>query len=207
VNHLVALARFTALLAATYYVTTFCLWFSHWLGHTRWSPLRNCHLLGHHRIYPDSRRCRSGGFICSRGKHDSIRTMVPWLVLAAGGGFLVLPLAWAVCGALQVAGWAGFFAWLHVQFHLDRSVLRRFGWFGVAGFRHDLHHDLDSNFMVGDHFWDRLTGTFREAPPIRRDLLTTGFPSQDTANPAANHIQTSQRGLPPSPSARSKTDC
>src|SRR5439155_20835022 len=51
---------------------------------------------------------------------------------------------------------------VHTQFHLLAPGLERRGWFRTARRRHELHHDADENFMVGDHFWDRVFGTFRQ---------------------------------------------
>src|SRR5438046_2770422 len=49
---------------------------------------------------------------------------------------------------------------VHTQFHLLAPWLEERRWFRTARRRHDFHHDADVNFMVGDHFWDRVFGTF-----------------------------------------------
>jgi sterol desaturase/sphingolipid hydroxylase (fatty acid hydroxylase superfamily) len=36
----------------------------------------------------------------------------------------------------------------------------RFKWFLKARRLHEYHHDLDINFMVADHFWDKCLRTY-----------------------------------------------
>jgi sterol desaturase/sphingolipid hydroxylase (fatty acid hydroxylase superfamily) len=48
----------------------------------------------------------------------------------------------------------------HLQFHVSASPLKRFAWFCRARSIHAAHHDDDVNFMVADHFWDRVFGTY-----------------------------------------------
>ena len=149
-----------ALLPVNYYAATLCLWFGHWFAHQSGSPLRNHHIQSHHRIYPDSQRCRTSRFRLAKGKYDSNKALLPWLVIPLCLELAFLPLWLAFMGVLQLALATIIMAWLHVQFHLEHSALDGRAWFSRARARHEIHHDEDKNFAVGDHFWDRVFGTF-----------------------------------------------
>ncbi|HZT22088.1 MAG TPA: sterol desaturase family protein [Verrucomicrobiae bacterium] len=155
-----------ALLPVSYYATTLCLWFGHWFSHQPNSPLRDHHLQSHHRLYPNSRRCRAPKFRCAKGKFDSNKALFPWLLIPLCMEGVLLPSWLAVAGMFQVALMTAIVAWVHVQFHLEHSVLDGRVWFARARARHEIHHDQDKNFAVGDHFWDRLFGTFADAGTV-----------------------------------------
>lgn len=148
---------------ANYYATTLAVWFGHWSSHKNWNPLRNCHMLGHHRLYPTSRDVRSESFRYGSGKHDSLWTLIPPLAVEVVAGYIVLPLrlanAWGVTTVVFSLGTG----WIHSQFHLCSTPLSRYAWFRRARENHYLHHDEDVNYMVADHFWDRVFGCFRKA--------------------------------------------
>jgi hypothetical protein len=148
---------------ANYYVTTFSVWFGHWFAHRRASPTRGFHMDGHHAIYPSSKqtRCVLGEYRGGEGRTNSGWALAPWVALQVGVQALTLP-AWgvAVClgqSALLLAG----INYLHEQFHVDRSRLERWRCFVHARAVHDLHHDAACNFMVADHLWDKVFGTFQ----------------------------------------------
>ncbi len=148
------------LLVGNYFATTLTLWFAHWSSHLAWSPLWGCHVGGHHALYPTSRELLSERFRYGSGKHDSNLALVPWLVLQAAIEYAALAgRPFLVC-VLESLVLVSVFAYVHIQFHVRRSPLRRFAWFLEARRRHARHHDLDKNFMVADHFWDRLFGTY-----------------------------------------------
>ncbi len=148
-------------LIACYFATTFALWLGHWLSHLEWSPFRIFHVLGHHRLYPNGGKLRTRKFIYSKGIHDSNYALAPWLILVIMGEFVVLPLWLALICFVQSAILIGLFSVIHLQFHLESPFCRRFLWFQRARSRHNLHHFEDVNFMVVDHFWDRVFRTWR----------------------------------------------
>jgi sterol desaturase/sphingolipid hydroxylase (fatty acid hydroxylase superfamily) len=148
---------------AVYYLATLMIWIGHYLPHLPGSRLRPFHMGGHHAHYPDSAHARSARFHYGRGRHDSLVPQLPWLF---GLGFvlwLLLPAGWGIAAAAEVALVAAAHSYVHMHFHLEHSWLARFDWFRRARATHDLHHDRDVNFMVADHFWDRLCGTYQ--PP------------------------------------------
>ena len=150
-------------IVGNYYLTTLAIWFGHWLSHA-WAPLRITHVLGHHRLYPDARSQRTPRFLYSSGRHDSLIAQLPphFLQMVLLGMVLPSWLFWTCLGELVALSAA--FTWLHAQFHLQQPLLGRFAWFARAQCIHDAHHDEDVNFMVGDHFWDQVLGTYQ--PPL-----------------------------------------
>src|SRR2546427_2778042 len=157
------LASFALVFAATYYATTLALWAGHWFSHLPWSPLRTFHLAGHHTLYPDSRHTRSTQFHYGSGRASNIPALLPWLVIEATLTW-VLVAGWRLAVAIgEIVVLVVLFNAVHTQFHLLAPGLERRRWFRTARRRRELHHDADVNFMVGDHFWDRVFGTFREA--------------------------------------------
>jgi len=157
----------TMSLIGSYYLTTLTLWFGHWFSHRASSPLRGFHVLGHHVLYPDSAHVLSGAFRYASGRRDSLYALVPWLVLQQIGLFILLP-NWLFLPSLLIAfAVLSMTTYCHLQFHVSESPLERFGWFCRARSIHAAHHDEDVNFMVADHFWDRVFGTYAsiKAPP------------------------------------------
>ena len=148
--------------AGSYYATTLALWAGHWFSHLPWSPLRGFHLSGHHTFYPTSRAMRSAAFRYGAGRSSSLHALLPWLLVETALAWALLPTGrLAVWIAVNVAVTAAM-NYIHVEFHLLEPRLERFAWFATARRRHALHHDLDVNFMVADHLWDRVLGTYRD---------------------------------------------
>jgi sterol desaturase/sphingolipid hydroxylase (fatty acid hydroxylase superfamily) len=145
---------------AVYYLTTFMIWVGHYLPHRSGGWLREFHLGGHHTLYPDSTHARSEQFIYGSGRHDSLVVQLPWLVALAIAFWAILPRRFALAAEVELVLVAVAHGYVHTQFHLTRSWLARFAWFRGAQAIHDLHHDRDINFMVFDHLWDRVFGTF-----------------------------------------------
>jgi hypothetical protein len=148
-----------------YYLTTLMIWIGHYLPHRPDSRLRDFHLGGHHRHYPDSRHTRSAHFVYGQGRHDSLVPQLPWLFALGAAFWLVLPAGPALAATAELVLIAAANSHVHMHFHLQRSWLARYAWFRRARARHDRHHDRDVNFMVADHFWDRRFGTFEPAGP------------------------------------------
>jgi len=151
---------FCMLLVAGYYGTTLAIWFGHWFSHFPWSPTHEFHVGGHHALYPDSQRSVSTRFLYGTGRHDSLFALLPPLLLEA------LVILWLTSSwmrwtlLLEAALLAAGVSWMHAQFHTGRARFRRQEWFQRARRIHFAHHDRDANFMVADHFWDRVWGTF-----------------------------------------------
>lgn len=163
-----------ALSSVNYYVTTFSIWFGHWFSHLNWSPFRGFHVLGHHRLYPTSRHLLSDRFRYGSGRHDSIWALVPWLLLQAIVALVALP-AWLFLVCLfEIVSITIVTSYIHMQFHLRDSKLARFKRFLNARRVHALHHDLDKNFMVADHFWDRCFGTYSDEGMQMADASVPG---------------------------------
>jgi len=151
-----------AVATANYFTTTFAIWFAHWFAHLKRSPLASFHVTGHHAFYPDSAHILSERFIYGRGRQSSIYSLLPWLVLQSLLQFLLLPRGAyliALAGEILLVVLAN---QIHSAFHIRGSGLERFACFRRARRRHAIHHDRDVNYMVGDHFWDRVFGTFTE---------------------------------------------
>jgi sterol desaturase/sphingolipid hydroxylase (fatty acid hydroxylase superfamily) len=132
----------------------------YWLGHRRLGGLffRN-HVNFHHRFY-------ARGHLASATYQDKAGNNTPFFliptILAAVAAFFVLPLALFL--AMTLAAGTSFYA--HVYFdkayHVEGSLLQRFGWFRHMQQLHFVHHlHANSNFAVIDFFWDRLLGTYR----------------------------------------------
>jgi sterol desaturase/sphingolipid hydroxylase (fatty acid hydroxylase superfamily) len=143
-----------------YYLSTLMVWLGHYLPHRPGSRLREFHIGGHHTHYPDSQHMRGRRFVYGSGRHDSLVPQLPWLFSLGLLLWWTLPGAYGGWAALEVALIAGLNSYIHLHFHLDRSWLQRFAWFRRARAIHDIHHDRDVNFMVADHFWDRVFGRF-----------------------------------------------
>jgi hypothetical protein len=150
-----------------YYLTTLMIWIGHYLPHRPDSRMREFHLGGHHRHYPDSVHARSENFHYGRGRNDSLVPQLPWLVGLGVALWLSLPVGAAVAAVLEVTLIAAAHSYVHLHFHLRRSWLARYAWFRRAQAHHDLHHDRDVNFMVADHFWDRVFARYESPLPQR----------------------------------------
>lgn len=163
--------------AVNYYVTTLALWFGHWFSHRWWSPLRDFHVLGHHVLYPNSQSMQTPTFLYAHGRHDSNFALAPWLLLVAFAEFFLFPFwLFAMCLVNSVVT-VSLTSYIHLQFHLFDTPLERFGWFRKARTAHTLHHDADRNFMIADHFWDHVFGTYDGT------VLDVERPSQHVTTP------------------------
>lgn len=148
-----------------YYLTTFLIWFGHWFAHIKKGPLTFIHVGGHHALYPDSRHYFSPRFRYASLKNDSAVAQIPWQIVAAIGQFLLLPdRLWLLCLAEAVL-LNVLFNYVHTQFHLEKSKLEKWCWFVRARNTHKWHHDLDVDYMVLDHFWDKALGTYCDKEP------------------------------------------
>jgi len=149
------------LIVANYYATTFAVWFGHWSSHLPRSPFRGFHVYGHHRLYPDSAHSRTERFRFGSGRHDSLYSLLPWLFLLLAVQWMALPRwLFLVCSCETVLV-AVAISCVHQGFHLNHTPLARFAWFRRARAIHEAHHDDDVNFMIADHFWDRVARTYR----------------------------------------------
>jgi hypothetical protein len=144
-----------------YYAATLMIWVGHYLPHRPHSRLRQFHMGGHHALYPDSLHTRTASFQYGSGWNDSLVPMLPWLILLILTQWLVFNYRWAALGTVEITLIAAAHSYLHAQFHVLQSPFEGLGWFRRARSIHSLHHDSDVNFMVGDHFWDRVCGTFK----------------------------------------------
>lgn len=174
IRHSLALV---VLLAAGYYLTTLALWAAHRFSHVSRSPLRGFHLLGHHRLYPSSKRCLAEKFMFGSGWHDSMYIFIPWLALEAALIWLVLPRWSAMVVTVEAALVVWLLSYFHEQFHLTGSRFNGSSSFERARARHFFHHDHNANFALFDHFWDRIFSTY--LPPKRTEQRRTG--SEETA--------------------------
>jgi sterol desaturase/sphingolipid hydroxylase (fatty acid hydroxylase superfamily) len=153
------------LVLLNYYATTLMIWMGHYLPHRAHGRLREFHMGGHHALYPDSLHTRTASFQYGSGWNDSLVPMLPWLVALASTQWLMFPWPRASLGTLEITLIAAAHSFLHAQFHVFQSPLEGLAWFRRARSIHSLHHDRDVNFMVGDHFWDRVCGTFKLPSP------------------------------------------
>jgi sterol desaturase/sphingolipid hydroxylase (fatty acid hydroxylase superfamily) len=134
-----------------------------WLGHKAVGGFfRRRHVLEHHRIY-SARRLVSSEYSADE------RSLTPYYVLPAGA--LIALLGWV----LPFAPFVGFttmllfsfaaHAYIHKHYHLQHSWLEHSRWFRRHRDLHYVHHrDARRNYAVIDLFWDRLLGTFTDAP-------------------------------------------
>jgi sterol desaturase/sphingolipid hydroxylase (fatty acid hydroxylase superfamily) len=134
-----------------------------WLGHKAAGGFfRRRHVLEHHRIYP-ARRLVSSEYSAVE------RSLTPYYVLPAGAliAFLGLLLPFAAFVGFTATLLISFaaHAYIHKHYHLQYSWLERSRWFRRHRDLHHVHHrDARRNYAVIDLFWDRLFGTFTDAP-------------------------------------------
>lgn len=152
------------LLPANYYAATLTLWLAHWFAHRRWSPWRAHHVYSHHRVYPDSARFTTERFVFAQGRYDSNKAFLPWFLAPTAASLAFLPPALAAISLAELVLATSWIAWIHVEVHLRAPRLAGRPWFERARRRHAHHHDGDRNYAVGDALWDRVFGTFEEAP-------------------------------------------
>ena len=165
------LGRSLSLTFFNYYLTTFILWFGHWFAHRKGGMLTAFHVASHHALYPDSDHMRTPIYVYPSGRHGSNYAFIPWLLLQVLLLFWLLPGPLFLMCFVQIAAIIILTGYIHENFHLLRPRLEPFGWFRRARDLQDLHHDEDVNFMIADHFWDRIFGTYR--PVSEPGRLTT----------------------------------
>lgn len=158
-------AKLVLAVVAAYYTTTLAVWFGHWFAHKPRSPTRGFHMLGHHALYPSSKKTRHSGdvYVSGEGRTNSAYSLLPWLCVELLGAALVLPWPWTLFFLGEMVMLLVIINHVHEQFHAQKSWLWRFAWFRLARDRHDIHHDRPRNFMVADHIWDRCFRTFEPA--------------------------------------------
>ena len=147
-------------LSGGYFATTLVLWLAHWFSHRSWSPLHGFHVLGHHRLYPDAERCLSERFAFAAGWNDSIYAFLPWIALEVAAMWSLFRWEIAAILTAEAALLIQLFSYIHAQFHVRASPLRRSKRFRRARECHFVHHQREANFAVLDHFWDYMFGTF-----------------------------------------------
>jgi sterol desaturase/sphingolipid hydroxylase (fatty acid hydroxylase superfamily) len=144
----------------TYYLATFVQASLHCLlGHTRLGrSLYLTHVGSHHAIYSD--------VLVSGSYSDSEESLTAYYVAPAiilvGSAYVTLSfdLLLAHLCSLGLAFYSH--VYLHGQYHLTNSWLRRFRWFQRKQRLHFTHHkDPSKNFAVIEFTWDRLFGTFQ----------------------------------------------
>jgi sterol desaturase/sphingolipid hydroxylase (fatty acid hydroxylase superfamily) len=145
-----------------YLGTTLAVWFGHYLPHHPNGRLREFHLSGHHKLYPDSGHTRSETFLYGSGKNDSLVPLLPWIIGFAALEIFVLPSPWRWLALMETVLLVAVESYVHIQFHIEVTWLGGFGWFIWARAAHDIHHDRNVNFMVADPFWDKMFGTFEQ---------------------------------------------
>lgn len=179
-----AISDIVLLSIGNYFLTTFSIWFGHWFSHLKGSPLSGFHMSGHHVIYLNSKSVLSEGFRYGSGKQDSSFALVPPLILQAMLLYLLLPLpAFLVC-FIEGTAIAVIVGYIHIQIHVRGSKLEKFAWFSKARSEHASHHDMDKNFMVGDHFWDKCMGTYVAREPVRN----VGLQPKTGSHRSMNHV-------------------
>jgi len=134
-----------------------------WLGHRvggRFFQRR--HVLDHHRTY-------SASHLVSSEYSAAERSLTPYYAVPA---VVLIALLRAV---LSLAPFLSFtttilisfvaHAYIHKHYHLRHTWLERSRWFRRHRDLHYVHHrDARRNYGVIHLFWDRLFGTFAEAP-------------------------------------------
>ena len=133
------------------------------LGHRKKGGfIHKIHAYEHHGIY-------SQDFMVSDSYLDEAKSLdylyaVPALLLAISVYSMVsLDYFLVHIAALGLSTLAHLY--LHVQYHLKKSPLKRYRWFQRKQQLHLLHHkDMTKNFAVVEFVWDRLMGTYQGTP-------------------------------------------
>ncbi len=160
------LAALLAIAVATHYLGSFLQTLLHMgLGHSpSGGRLSRLHHLTHHATH---RRVSRAWRLIDGHPSPVICQLVPVGVCTALAGWR---MPWAYAATVPCAFLLSFAvqAFVHAQYHLDRTPLDRFGWFRRRRYLHGLHHEQPSrNFGVMDFFWDRLMGTFTDRSLVR----------------------------------------
>jgi sterol desaturase/sphingolipid hydroxylase (fatty acid hydroxylase superfamily) len=120
------------------------------------------HAMGHHAKYRKN-TLLADNYVDSE-THVMFYYLIPVAIIAIGvfliGGPLLLP---AYLLGVGVAFWLHLY--LHEQYHLAHSPLRRFRWFRRKRELHFVHHrHVNRNYAIVEFWIDRLIGTLEEAP-------------------------------------------
>ena len=139
-------------------------WFIHLLGHQkskneyhlRWYA---AHTLEHHvRLYPYKRFLNK----IILGSNDPNEVYYRPILYVLGSTTLIFK-GWfpmiVVCIVIVLI--ALVVSWFHDQYHLDGTVLEKYGWFLTLREIHRIHHrgQMQTNYGVIDPFWDYVFGT------------------------------------------------
>jgi sterol desaturase/sphingolipid hydroxylase (fatty acid hydroxylase superfamily) len=130
------------------------------LGHRRsGGTMFRAHLRNHHAIY--SSLFTAPAYI----QEDESLTVFYLAPIAACAllAFGLLPRVLAIVVTTSFLVSLAAHVFLHVQYHLESSALRRFQWFRSRQNLHRLHHEQpNKNFGVVEFVWDRLLGTYTD---------------------------------------------
>jgi sterol desaturase/sphingolipid hydroxylase (fatty acid hydroxylase superfamily) len=134
-----------------------------WLGHKAVGTFfQRRHVFDHHRIYSPRQLVSSEYSAVERSLTPYYAVPAACVVALLG---LVLPLAPLVSFSTTILASFAAHAYIHKHYHLQHTWLERFGWFRRNRDLHYVHHrNARRNYAVIDFFWDRLFGTFTEAP-------------------------------------------
>jgi sterol desaturase/sphingolipid hydroxylase (fatty acid hydroxylase superfamily) len=157
--HLIEFAEVLAVALGTYYLAALIQTVLHQaLGHHRQGgKFFRAHLGNHHAIY--SRIFTTKSYI-DEDESLTVYYLAPVAICSALAFWLLpLPFAVTVLSAFLFSFTAH--VYVHVQYHLEDSVLERSRWFRRRRYLHQLHHEQPNrNFGVMEFFWDRLLGTY-----------------------------------------------
>jgi sterol desaturase/sphingolipid hydroxylase (fatty acid hydroxylase superfamily) len=135
-----------------------------WLGH---SPAGGfffrTHAGSHHTIYTETR-------MVSPDYSDREVRLTPFFILPAlllcGLFIWLLPVHLAAGAGLGLVVSFALQVYLHAQYHVESSRLRRYGWFLRLERLHGCHHrEGDANYGLVDFLWDRIGGTYCDPEP------------------------------------------
>ena len=206
---IIASIGYVGIISITYYVTALVQTILHrYLGHL--PTLRSsyqAHTYSHHVIYSANRFVSNG--------YSAEEQSVTWgfampAALLALVAYVLLPLSlFAACIGTIVLSYAAH-VYLHAQYHLDKTWLQAFGWFSKKRGLHLVHHrDFSHNYAVVEFFWDRVMGTYLDAPPYGEDgiqmtqiIFASGLGHAREARPVALGDGQSGRSAPKSDCAR-----
>jgi sterol desaturase/sphingolipid hydroxylase (fatty acid hydroxylase superfamily) len=124
------------------------------------------HIKCHHTIY-------SGKKLATPEYEDEETSLTLFYLIpsavAVSIAYQVLPRAlfWVHLGPFVVL--FALHVYVHVQFHVRKSWLNRFGWFRRLRRLHNIHHlNHHKNYSLLQPFWDRLLGSYQASYPKTR---------------------------------------
>lgn len=134
-----------------------------YLGHREvGGSLYNNHLYYHHGIYSEDAMVSE----TYMDEEESLTSyyFIPVMIIALLG-YVFLPFDVFLVHISSLA--LSFYAhvYLHVQYHLRDTWLKRFKWFERKQTLHLLHHkNMLTNYAVVEFFWDKVLGTYQDVP-------------------------------------------